>query len=97
MAGELDGALARLANALSGVEAAVSRHFDADARRSDLETELQVMQDDRARLAVEVESASRQLARYESVVESVDRRLGPAIRTVREVLDEPDPVPSAGG
>ena len=47
----LDDALKRLDTALGLLEASFTRRLDAERRRGDLETELQVMQDDRARLA----------------------------------------------
>ena len=47
----LDEAMKRLDRALGLLEASVSRRMDAEKRRGGLETELQLMQDDRARLA----------------------------------------------
>ena len=48
---ELAAAIARMEAAAHGLEIAVERHFDADARKSELEIELQVMGEDRSRLA----------------------------------------------
>ncbi len=83
---ELADAMAQMQSALGQLETAVGRHFDVDARRSDIETELGVMQDDRTRLAAELESATAQLARMEAMSEHVGRRVGLAIGSIREVL-----------
>lgn len=94
MAAERDAALARLEASLGLLERAVERHFDVDRRSSDLETELQIMGDDRARLAVDLESATARLAAVESAAEHVGLRVRRAIGTLREVLAEADPDPA---
>lgn len=53
----LDAALKRLADALESLEAADERRAAAERGRADLEEELGVMQDDRARLAAELDGA----------------------------------------
>jgi chromosome segregation ATPase len=53
----LDAALKRLADALESLEAADERRAAAERGRADLEEELAVMQDDRARLAAELDGA----------------------------------------
>jgi hypothetical protein len=60
----IDRALARLSHALDHLEAAAARRAEGDAARANLEDELAVMQDDRARLAVELDGA---LARAEAL------------------------------
>jgi chromosome segregation ATPase len=92
MGAELDAALARLQASLGQLEAALGRHLDIDRRTSDLETELQIMGDDRARLAVELESAAARLAHVESAADHVGRRLGGAIGALREALASADGV-----
>ena len=52
-----DPALARLRAALDGLEAAVERLARRGAARSDAEAEFAMMQDDRARMAVELDAA----------------------------------------
>jgi uncharacterized protein YicC (UPF0701 family) len=84
----LDEALKRLDSALGGLEATVGRRLDFELKRGDLETELQIMQDDRARLAMELESTSARLEQVESATEDVSRRVQRAIGSVREVLGE---------
>jgi hypothetical protein len=85
MSPELDAALKRLNEALGHLEAAASRPRVGE-RPDDLETELQLMQDDRARLAVDLESASARLNRVEAATEHVGRRVQVAIGHVSEVL-----------
>ncbi len=52
-----DPLLARLRTALDNLEAASERRARRDAARSDAEAEFAMMQDDRARLAVELDAA----------------------------------------
>lgn len=52
-----DPALVRLRAALDNLEAAAERRARRDAVRSDAEAEFAMMQDDRARLAVELDAA----------------------------------------
>jgi predicted nucleic acid-binding Zn-ribbon protein len=82
----LEEATRRLEAALGALEATVGRRLDLERRRGDLETELQIMQDDRARLAVELESATARLEQLENATGDVGRRVQRAIGAVREVL-----------
>lgn len=86
MSPTLDDAMKRLEMALGLLEASVSRRLEADGRRGDLETELQLMQDDRARLALELDGALTRLHRFEAVTDDVSRRVRKAIGAVQEVL-----------
>lgn len=86
MGSELADAMARWEAALGQLETSVARYMDSEIRRSDIETELGVMQDDRARLATELESATVRLARVESVSAHVGQRVGVAIGAIRDVL-----------
>lgn len=86
MSPELDDALSRLGAALGQLEVALGRRLDRDARRGDLETELQLMQDDRARLALELESATARLNRVETATDHVGRRVRAAIGSLQDVL-----------
>jgi hypothetical protein len=52
-----DPLLARLRSALDNLEAAAEKRAGRDAVRSDAEAEFAMMQDDRARLAVELDAA----------------------------------------
>jgi predicted nucleic acid-binding Zn-ribbon protein len=84
----LDDAMKRLEAALGLLEASVSRRLEAERRRGDLETELQIMQDDRARLAVELDGALTRLNRAEVAVDDVGERVRLAIGAIEQVLAE---------
>ena len=81
----------RLEAAMALLEVSIARRFDIDGRRGDLETELQIMQDDRARLAVELDGATVRLTRVEAVAADVGRRVERAIGSIREVLEHAEP------
>ncbi len=82
----LDDAFKRLDGALGQLEAAVSRRLEADRRKGGLETELQLMQDDRSRLAEELDGALTRLQRFEVATDDVSRRVQLAIIAVQSVL-----------
>ncbi len=86
MAASLDDAMKRLESALGLLEAAVSRRLDADKRRVDLETELQIMQDDRSRLAAELDGALTRVHQSEAAIADVTERVRRAIGAIEEVL-----------
>ena len=86
---EFDEALRRLQASVGLLETALGRRFGDERGRQDLETELQVMQDDRARLSVELESATERLNRLEAATDHVGRRVQAAIGTLHEVLADP--------
>ncbi len=84
----LDAALQRLASALDQLEAAAERRQKADAARGDLEEELAVMQDDRSRMAVDLDAA---LARNKALAHAnseVQRRLTRVSSTIQSLLPE---------
>lgn len=92
----LQDSLKRLASALDQLEAASERRALADRVRADLEEELAVMQDDRARLAVELDGA---LARNRSLTlanEDVSKRLDRASEAIANLLDAGKPPASEG-
>jgi chromosome segregation ATPase len=84
----LDAALKRLAAALDRLEAASERRAKADATRANLEEELAVLQDDRSRLAVELDGAIARSKYLELANEEVSRRLNQANAEIRAVLNE---------
>jgi chromosome segregation ATPase len=86
MSPDLEAALLRLQTALENLEASTDPRTIGDARREDLETELQLMQDDRSRLAVELESATARVSRLEAATDHVGRRVVAAIGTLGDVL-----------
>ncbi|MCG7394333.1 DUF4164 domain-containing protein [Microvirga sp. ACRRW] len=86
MTSPLDDAMKRLDAALGLLEASVSRRLDAEKRRGSLETELQLMQDDRSRLAEELDGALTRVQRYEAATDDVGQRVQLAILSVQTVL-----------
>jgi hypothetical protein len=84
----LDAALRRLAAALERLDAASERRAKADALRANIEDELAVMQDDRSRLAVELDGAIARSRSLELANDEVARRLNGASSVIRGVLAE---------
>jgi hypothetical protein len=82
----LDNALARLDGALAQLEGAARRRIEAERGRANLETELTLMQDDRARLAAELDGTMARLGQVEGAANDVDRRLERAIGAVGDVI-----------
>lgn len=79
-------ALARLGTALGRLEAVVARRVEADAAPDDRDTELALMEQDRARLAAALDAATARLAAVEAAADAVGQRLDRAIGTVEGVL-----------
>ena len=84
----LERALRRLTAALDLFDAARERRAKADSLRANLEEELAVMQDDRAKLAVELDSAAARAKALELANDEVKRRLAHASADIRAVLTE---------
>jgi predicted nucleic acid-binding Zn-ribbon protein len=83
----LEDSLKRFASALDHLEAAGERLAIADRVRADLEDELSVMQDDRARLAAELDGALARARALEHANEDVRERVERASASVRAVLE----------
>lgn len=82
----LQRALRRLDGALDALEAAAERRAEADAARGDAAGEYLVMQDDRARLAAELDAALARGRALDRAAEDVSGRLERAGAEVRAVL-----------
>ena len=76
----------RLAAALDQLEAAQERRAHADLVRADLKAELSVMQDDRTRLAVELDSALALVKSHELANDEVSRKLQKASAAIMAIL-----------
>jgi hypothetical protein len=87
----IDEAIARLRSSLSVLEAAAARRAESDRSKSTLETELALMQDDRARLAVELDGALARANRLDTTTDELSRRIERAIGSVRSVIEAVDP------
>ena len=70
------------------LDAASERRAKADALRTNLEDELAVMQDDRSRLAVELDGAIARAKSLELANDEVARRLNHASAGIKAVLAE---------
>jgi hypothetical protein len=86
MSTELDHALSRLDAALGQMEAAAQRRLDLDRRRGEMENELALMQDDRARLAVDLDGAIARAQAAEGAALDAVRRIDTAMATIRELV-----------
>lgn len=80
-------AVHRLRSALGALEAAAQRRIEVDRDKAGAETELALMQDDRARLATELDLAMARAERLAAVNKDVDKRLHAVMGTIRGVLD----------
>jgi exonuclease VII small subunit len=90
MVSSLDDAMKRLESALGLLEASVARRLELEKRRGDLETELQIMQDDRARLALELDGALARLQRAEAAADHAGARVRHAIEVIEDMLTASD-------
>jgi hypothetical protein len=83
----LEPSLKRLRAALDLLEAAIERRARQDGARSDAQEELALMQDDRARLAVELDGAlDRNRGLLAANIEAA-RRLERASAAIKTILD----------
>lgn len=76
----------RLAGALDALEAAAQRRAALDAQRADLVEELALMEDDRARLAADLDAATARERNLEAAQAQVSKRLERAGETIRAVI-----------
>lgn len=84
----LDTALKLLEAALGQLETAAQRKLDLERRRGDLETELAIMQDDRSRLAVDLDGALSRLKQVESAAGDAVMRLDRAMLAIGSALGD---------
>jgi hypothetical protein len=84
----LETALKRLTTALDQLEAAAERRAQADAGRANLEEEFTVMQDDRTRLAVELDGVLARSSTLELANDEVARRLQGVGTTIKTILEK---------
>ena len=78
--------LKRMRAALDLLEAAVERRLQRDARRADADEELALMQDDRARLAVELDGALNGHRALLAANAAAGERLAQACATIEDML-----------
>lgn len=83
----LDAARQRLRAALGALDAAVSRHNEKALEQADQRTEYAALQEDRSRLAVDLDAAIQRTRALESANAEASRRVERATAAVRAVLD----------
>ena len=86
----LANALRRLDVALASLEAVAARRAEAEAERSDADEAFTALEDDRCRLALELDGALARLQTLDRAAETVSARLERAGATVRTVLADLD-------
>lgn len=82
----LSAALSRLRAALDRLETTAAQRIEQDLSRADLEEELAIMQDDRSRLAQELDAALTRTAAVAKTRDEVLRRVERASAGVAAVL-----------
>jgi hypothetical protein len=87
----MDAALERLSRALDLLEQAVDARSDAESRRAERGEALSVLEDDRSRLAVELDGALARNRSLQHAAEDVSRRLEAAGTTVQALLAAAEP------
>jgi len=83
----LEPALKRLRGAIDLIEAAVERRTRLEEARGDAQEELALMQDDRARLAVELDGALNRNRTLLAANHEAAQRLAEAGQAIRSVLE----------
>lgn len=83
----LDSALSRLAAALDSLDQAASLKLAHEGARPDVEAELAIMQEDRARLAEDLDAATARGARLDNALAETAERVDRAIAGIRAALD----------
>jgi predicted nucleic acid-binding Zn-ribbon protein len=78
----LDRAISALEKSLGELEAAAQRKLALERSRGDLETELSIMQDDRARLATELDGALTRVRTLENAAKDTLTRIDKAIASL---------------
>lgn len=85
---EIDAATRRLMSALDAMESAVEGRREADRDEDELATRIQALGADRSRLADELDGSMVKARRLERANREIADRLGSAIGTIRELLED---------
>ena len=81
-----DASVKRLRAAIDQLESAVERRTRLDASRADAAEEFALMQDDRARLATELDAALDRCKALETANDEAEKRIASATATIEAVL-----------
>ena len=87
----LDSSLKRLAAAVDALERAAERRMRHDEARANAEEEYALMQDDRSRLAVELDAALDRSRALEAANAEADARLARAAQAIGAIIERMDP------
>ncbi len=87
----LDRSLSRLAAAVGLLERAAERRMRHDEARANAEEEFALMQDDRSRLAVDLDAALDRARALEAANAEAEERLARATATIAKVIDRIHP------
>ncbi len=87
----LESALKRLAAAVDSLERAADRRMRHDEAHADAEEEYALMQDDRSRLAVELDAALARSRALEAANAEAAARLDRAAQTIGAMIERMDP------
>ena len=85
--GPFEPSLRRMRAAIDMLEAAVERRARLDARRGDADEEFALMQDDRARLALELDEALGRNRTLEAANAEAAKRLAQASAALEELIE----------
>jgi hypothetical protein len=88
---DIEMSFKRLASAVDALEFAVERRMRHDEARANEQEEFALMQDDRSRLAVELDAAVDRSRTLESANGEAAKRLAHAARTIERVLGQLEP------
>jgi len=86
----IEAATRRLTLALDALEAAAEERREVDLGEDNLMAQVHALDDDRSRLAGDLDMAMARARSLESTNRDIARRLDAAIRTIRSVLDPHD-------
>ena len=87
----LESSLRRLADAVGALERAAERRIRHDEARANAEEEYALMQDDRSRLAVELDAALDRSRALEAANVEAGARLARAAQTIGAIIERMDP------
>jgi uncharacterized protein DUF4164 len=86
----IEAATRRLTLALDALEAAAEERREIDLGEDNLMAQVHALDDDRSRLASDLDAAMARARSLESANRDIARRLDTAISTIRSVLDPHD-------
>ena len=94
---DTDEAIGRMRRAIERLETAIDRRHRQDLRRADADEEFALMQDDRARLAVELDGALAENQALTAANAAALQKVGDAAGAVEAILRRANAVESSEG